>query len=144
MPGVHFKLCLVYAVTKHPWVQVPAGQIGVVISQVGVNIQTNRTASRKMEAEGEATYIEQTGTAQGAQVRSVGLARAEAYERQVKALGESATAFVNSVEALSKSNVPFVPSTLVMGSNGGGALDGLMALMMRQIGSGGQKPPLAS
>jgi len=35
MPGVHFKLCLVYAVTKHPWVQVPAGQIGVVISQVG-------------------------------------------------------------------------------------------------------------
>jgi hypothetical protein len=109
-----------------------------------VNIQTNRTASRKMEAEGEATYIEQTGTAQGAQVRSVGLARAEAYERQVKALGESATALVNAVEALSKSNVPFVPSTLVMGSNGGGALDGLMALMMRQIGAASQKPPLAS
>jgi hypothetical protein len=119
-------------------------QADLAKSQVGVNIQTNRTASRKMEAEGEATYIEQTGTAQGAQVRSVGLARAEAYERQVKALGESATALVNAVEALSKSNVPFVPSTLVMGSNGGGALDGLMALMMRQIGSASQKPPLAS
>ena len=26
---------LFYAVTKHPWVQVPAGQIGVVIAQVG-------------------------------------------------------------------------------------------------------------
>jgi hypothetical protein len=52
----------------------------------------------------------------------------------VKALGESATALVNAVEALSKSNVPFVPSTLVMGGNGGsGALDGLMALMMRQV-----------
>ena len=107
-----------------------------------MNIQNNRTASRKMEAEGEATYIEQTGTAQGAQVRSVGLARAEAYERQVKALGESATAFVNAVEALSKSNVPFVPSTLVMGNNGGGgALEGLMALMMRQMGS--NLPPRA-
>src|SRR5678815_1283705 len=35
MPGLRFKLSLVYAVTKHPWVQVPAGQIGVVISQVG-------------------------------------------------------------------------------------------------------------
>ena len=35
MPGLRFKLCLVYAVTKHPWVQVPAGQIGVVIAQVG-------------------------------------------------------------------------------------------------------------
>ena len=35
MPGLRFKLSLVYAVTKHPWVQVPAGQIGVVIAQVG-------------------------------------------------------------------------------------------------------------
>jgi len=35
MPGLRFKLVLVYAVTKHPWVQVPAGQIGVVIAQVG-------------------------------------------------------------------------------------------------------------
>src|SRR5579862_6147659 len=35
MPGLRFKLCLVYAVTKHPWVQVPAGQIGVVIAQAG-------------------------------------------------------------------------------------------------------------
>ena len=35
MPGLRFKLSLVYAVTKHPWVQVPAAQIGVVIAQVG-------------------------------------------------------------------------------------------------------------
>ena len=35
MPGLRFKLWLVYAVTKHPWVQVPAGQIGIVIAQIG-------------------------------------------------------------------------------------------------------------
>ena len=35
MPDLRFKLCLVFAVTKQPWVQVPAGQIGVVIAQVG-------------------------------------------------------------------------------------------------------------
>jgi uncharacterized membrane protein YqiK len=35
MPGLRFKLYLLYAVTKHPWVQVPAGQIGVVIAQIG-------------------------------------------------------------------------------------------------------------
>src|SRR5260221_8771140 len=35
MPGLRFKLCLIFAVTKHSWVQVPAGQIGVVIAQVG-------------------------------------------------------------------------------------------------------------
>ena len=111
-------------------------QADLAKSQVGVDIQTNRTAARKMEAQGEAAYIEQTGAAQGAQVRSVGLARAEAYQRQVAALGSNATALVNAVEALSKSSVPFMPNTLVMGgSSGGGALDGLVALLMRQVGS---------
>ena len=61
-------------------------QADLAKSQVGVDIQSNRTAARKMEAQGEATFIEQTGAAQGAQVRSVGLARAEAYDRQVAAL----------------------------------------------------------
>lgn len=35
MPGLRFKLWPIYAVTTHPWVQVPAGEIGVVIAQVG-------------------------------------------------------------------------------------------------------------
>ena len=35
MPGLRFKFILFYAVTKHPWVQIPAGQIGVVIAQIG-------------------------------------------------------------------------------------------------------------
>ncbi|HEY2843337.1 MAG TPA: SPFH domain-containing protein [Bryobacteraceae bacterium] len=114
-------------------------QADLAKSQVGVDIQNNRTSARKMEAAGEATYIEQTGAAQGAQVRSVGLARAEAYERQVAALGSGATALVNSVEALSRSTVPFMPSTLVMGGGsmgGSGTIDGLLALMMRQVGAG--------
>jgi hypothetical protein len=106
-------------------------------AQVGVDIQNNRTAARKMEALGEAAYIEQTGAAQGAQVRSVGLARAEAYAQQVAALGANATALVNAVEALSKSAMPFMPNTLVMGGGeGGGTLTGLMALLMRQVDAG--------
>jgi len=35
MPGLRLKLWPVYAVQRHPWVQVPAGEIGVVIAQVG-------------------------------------------------------------------------------------------------------------
>ena len=35
MPGLRIKLWPVFAVQKHPWVQVPAGEIGVVIAQVG-------------------------------------------------------------------------------------------------------------
>jgi hypothetical protein len=35
MPGLRFKLWPIYSVTKYPWVQVPAGGIGLVIAQVG-------------------------------------------------------------------------------------------------------------
>jgi uncharacterized membrane protein YqiK len=40
MPGVRFKLWPTYAVHKYPWVQVPAGEIGVVISQIGQPLAT--------------------------------------------------------------------------------------------------------
>jgi hypothetical protein len=111
-------------------------QADLAKSHVGVAIQNNRTSARKMEAEGESAFIEQTGTAQGAQVRSVGLARAEAYTKQVAALGPGATALVNAIEALSKSSVPFVPNTLVMGGAGDGTLQGLAALLMKQVDRG--------
>jgi uncharacterized membrane protein YqiK len=35
MPGLRFKFYPLFAVTKHPWLQVPAGQIGIVIAQIG-------------------------------------------------------------------------------------------------------------
>jgi regulator of protease activity HflC (stomatin/prohibitin superfamily) len=34
-PGVRFKLWPIFAVKKYPWVQVPAGEIGVVVAQIG-------------------------------------------------------------------------------------------------------------
>lgn len=35
MPGLRLKLWPIYSVTKHPWVQIPAGEIGVLVAQVG-------------------------------------------------------------------------------------------------------------
>src|SRR5215471_4735163 len=35
MPGLRFKFWFLFAVTRHPMVQIPAGQIGVVIAQAG-------------------------------------------------------------------------------------------------------------
>src|ERR1035437_4421014 len=40
MPGLRFKLWPLFSVSKHPWVQVPAGEIGVVISQIGERLPT--------------------------------------------------------------------------------------------------------
>src|SRR6266516_3646080 len=40
MPGVRFKLWPTYKVIRYPWLQVPAGEIGDVISQIGEPIPT--------------------------------------------------------------------------------------------------------
>jgi hypothetical protein len=107
-------------------------------SAVGVDIKKNNAEARKAEADGDATYIERTGTAQGAQVRAVGLARAEAYQKQVAALGQGSTALVNAIDSLVKSAVPFVPNILVAGGGGSGTgvLEGLAALLMRKLDTG--------
>jgi regulator of protease activity HflC (stomatin/prohibitin superfamily) len=38
MAGLRFKLWPLYTVTRHPMVQIPAGQIGVVVAQVGATV----------------------------------------------------------------------------------------------------------
>jgi len=57
MPGLRFKLCLVYAVTKHPWVQVPAGQIGIVIAQIGQPLPIGAKSAVYTEAFGNFTDL---------------------------------------------------------------------------------------
>ncbi len=41
MPGLRFALWLLYRVEKHPWVQIPAGEIGVVVAQIGASLATS-------------------------------------------------------------------------------------------------------
>jgi uncharacterized membrane protein YqiK len=46
MPGLRFKLWPVFGVQKFPWVQVPAGEIGVVLSQVGRTLPIGNKSAR--------------------------------------------------------------------------------------------------
>jgi hypothetical protein len=115
-------------------------QADLAKSKVGVDIKTNDANARTEEARGEAEFIRQTGTAKGAEVEAVGLARARGYEAQVRALGSNATALVNVITALADGSTKFVPDILVTsGSNGGGALEGLAATAMRYLGGNGGK-----
>jgi len=99
-------------------------------SKIGVEIKSNDADARKAEAEGEATYLEKTGTAKGAEVRAVGLARAEGFKAQVEALGPNATALLNVATALAEANIKLVPDVLVNGANGG-LIDGFVATLMK-------------
>ncbi|MGA2265530.1 MAG: SPFH domain-containing protein [Phycisphaerae bacterium] len=111
-------------------------QAQLASSEVQISIKENNAKARKAEADGEAAYIQQTGTAKGAEVRAVGLARAEGYRAQVEALGSVPTAVVNAVTALSDKNLKFVPEILVTGGSGAGAVEGLAAALMRYLNPG--------
>ncbi|MCP5101793.1 MAG: hypothetical protein GY950_00355 [bacterium] len=109
-------------------------QLALSKSQVEVEINVNKAKARKAEAEGEATYIEKTGAAHGAKIRAVGLARAEGYEAQVRALGQIPTALVNAINALSEGNMKIIPDVLVTGGGGGmGSLEGLAATLIKKF-----------
>ena len=109
-------------------------QSKLATSAVDVDIKKNNAEARKAEADGEATYLAQTGTAKGAEVKAIGLANAEAYERQVGALGAMPTAIVNAIKALAEKGIAVVPQVLVAGGGGGGAMDGLVAMMTSKLG----------
>ncbi|MGD0897268.1 MAG: SPFH domain-containing protein [Thermoguttaceae bacterium] len=98
-------------------------------AQVGVEIAAQTAAARKKQAEGEATYIAETGRAKGAEVEAVGLARAKGFEAQVRALGQGPTAVINVATALAERGVKIMPDILAMG--GGGNLDGVGATLMK-------------
>jgi hypothetical protein len=115
-------------------------------SKVNVDIATNNANAQKARADGESTFIRQTGAARGAEVEAVGLARAKAYQAQVTALGQTQTAIVNSITALAERNAKFVPEILVMGGNGSGSIDGVAASLMKYLGGmggGATQPPPA-
>lgn len=103
-------------------------------STVNVDIEVNNASAMKAKADGEATYIRQTGSAKGAEVEAVGLARATAYKAQVEALGKEATAAVNIVTALSESKGTgrIVPEVLVVGGDGG-AIQGLAGTLIKKF-----------
>ena len=60
---------------------------------------------------------------QGAEIRAVGLARAEGFKAQVEALGSQATALLNVATALAESHIKIVPDVLVSGGQGASSTD---------------------
>ena len=98
-------------------------------AKVGVDIKKNNAEARKAEADGEASYIKQTGEAEGQKIEAIGMANAEAYKAQVEALGQTQTAIVNAIKSLAEKNIKIMPDILVTGS-AGGSTEGLVATVL--------------
>ncbi|MGA2796460.1 MAG: SPFH domain-containing protein [Thermoguttaceae bacterium] len=100
-------------------------------AQVGVEIASQTAQARKNQADGEATYIAETGRAKGAEVEAVGLARAKGFEAQVRALGQGPTAVINVATALAERGIKIMPEILAVG--GGATIDGVGATLMKYL-----------
>ena len=88
---------------------------------VGVEIAGKRAEQRKAEAEGEASFILQTGRAEAEKVRLMGEAQGVAYREQVSALGAQGVAVVETLKVIGEKGVRITPDVL---ASGGGAGDG--------------------
>ena len=57
MPGYRFKFWIWFKVQRFPWVQVPAGEIGVVIAQVGQPLPTGAKSAIYKKEFGDFTNL---------------------------------------------------------------------------------------
>jgi uncharacterized membrane protein YqiK len=58
MPGLRFRLWPINSVGRYPWVQVPAGEIGVVIAQVGQPLPIGAKSARYHESFGDFSRLD--------------------------------------------------------------------------------------
>jgi uncharacterized membrane protein YqiK len=96
-------------------------QRDLMAATVGVEIAGKRAEQRKAEAEGEASFILQTGRAEAEKVRLMGEAQGVAYREQVSALGAQGVAVVETLKVIGEKGVRITPDVL---ASGGGAGDG--------------------
>jgi hypothetical protein len=96
-------------------------QADLVKSEIGVKIAVNESEQQKARADGESTYISKVGQAKSVEVRAVGMAKAEAYEKQAAVLGQHGTAMVNIFTSLAENQIAIVPK--IQGGSGGNSME---------------------
>ena len=98
-------------------------------AQVGVDIATQTAEARKQQADGEATYIAETGRRQRGRGGSRRAGPGQGFEAQVRALGQGPTAIINVATALAERGVKIMPEILALG--GGATADGVGETLMK-------------
>lgn len=117
-------------------------QTELAAAQVSVEINTATAHAAVAKADGDRKVLELTGAGEAAKITSIGTAQGEAekalglgkaagYQAQCDAIGAGQTAAVAVVEALAKSQMPYMPHTLITGGGDSG-IGGLLQLFLAQ------------
>jgi uncharacterized membrane protein YqiK len=120
-------------------------------ANVSIDIETANAQAARARAQGQADVIIATGGAEATRTRAIGeaeaaaeqalgLARAKGFAAQTEAIGSSQTALVAALREVSSGHVKIVPDIQV-GTEGGGVIGGLGALLMRSLANGDGAQP---
>lgn len=101
--------------------------------------------AKKLMAEAEASQIKLTGDAEASKISAIGKATAEAYEKQVKAMGEDNFGKLKVTEMIGTNGIKIIPEVLISGNDGGnGPISGLLGMeLLKQIQEKSQKKDTA-
>lgn len=93
-------------------------QINLVTAQIGVQVAEQTRQKTVIEAEGRARAVELEGAAEGSKILAVGSATAEAYEKQVAAVGQGNLAGIEVTKTIASAGLKITPDILVAGGDG--------------------------
>ncbi len=121
-------------------------QVGAESEATKVRAEANAEARRrqaaadaeatKLMADAEAERIAKTGSAEAEKILAIGRSTAEAYELQVKAMGEENFTRYKITEEIGRGNIRIIPDIMINGSGNSTAdssLSGLMGLKLLEL-----------
>lgn len=98
-----------------------------------------KAKAKKMMAEAEASQIKLTGEAEATKIEAIGKATADAYNKQVQAMGAENFGKLKITEQIADGRIKITPDVLIGGGTGGGASEviaGLLSIdLMKKIGT---------
>ena len=106
--------------------------------QQSIILAEGRGQATRLEQEGIAAGIEAVGKAEGEKVRAVGNATAEAYHKQVEALGQQSLATIEVLKQVAAGKIKITPEILVQGGESGG--NNVLSAFIASLMLAGNKP----
>ena len=107
-------------------------QIELVAAQIGVQVAEQTKQKTIIEAEGRARAVELEGDAEGKKILAVGTATAEAYDKQVEAVGQGNLAGIEVTKVIALAGLKITPDIMV-GGNGDGGGSSIFAAFIAQL-----------
>jgi regulator of protease activity HflC (stomatin/prohibitin superfamily) len=108
-------------------------QIDLVQAQIGVQVADQTRQKTILEAQGRARATELEGAAEGSKIMAVGGATAEAYEKQVAAVGQLNLAAIEMTKQIATAGLKITPDVAVGGGGDGGGTNNIFAAFIAQL-----------